>query len=391
MSDFGLICEVNPLHEGHAYLLREARRLGAERIVCVMSGNTVQRGEFAVVDAYARAEALVRCGADLVLELPFPYCSGSAESFARGGVSIAGQFCDTLIFGSECGDIERLRRCAEAAGSAEFRSAYRAALERGEPAAAAYDRMIGERVEGCLGSNDRLGVEYLRAAAELGVPLRALTVKRRGAEYGQETLCEESYASALAIRRLWREGRYKEAERYLPREAAEVFCRVREEGLMPQEAILSAALVSFFRLYEGADFSGIVGTEGGLANRICRAAREAGSAEELMARIRTKRYTDSHLRRVMLYCLAGVYPEDLEAPPAYTTLLAANERGRALLAERRRTPTVRVVTKPADAPADTRQYAMARRLDAVVTLAQGRSADAFLKCRPYRADDEKKD
>ena len=383
MSDLGIICEMNPLHKGHEYLLREARRLGADRIVCVMSGNTVQRGEFAVTDAYVRAEALLRCGADLVLELPFPYCAASAEKFAAGGIAILRQMCDTVIFGSECGDIDRLRRSAELSVSADFRRRYREALAEGEPAVAAYDRLLTEGGVGGLASNDRLGVEYLRAIMEQGADLRVQTVLRRGAAYGQEKLNDEEYPSAMAIRRLWRQGRYEEADRLLPEEAARVYAEARREGLMFDGNVLSAAIVSFFRLREGRDCEGILGAGGGLANRLCRAAREARCVDELLALVRTKRYTDSHLRRVMLYCLAGVRAEDMEAMPAYTTLLAANERGRALLAERRRADGVTVVTKPADAPADTRQYALTARMDALVTLAQGRGADAFLKSRPY--------
>ncbi len=383
MSDLGIICEMNPLHKGHEYLLREARRLGADRIVCVMSGNTVQRGEFAVTDAYVRAEALLRCGADLVLELPFPYCSASAERFAAGGIAILRQVCDTVFFGSECGDIGRLRRSAEWSASAEFPRRYRQALADGEPAAAAYDRLLTEGGMGGLSSNDRLGVEYLRAAMEQEGDLQALTVCRRGAAYAQQELCEQEYPSAMAIRRLWRQGNYEAADRFLPDAAAQVYAEARRAGLMFNEDVLSAAIVSFFRLREGRELDGILGAEGGLANRLCRAAREARNTDELLALVRTKRYTDSHLRRVMLYCLAGVRADDMARSPVYTTLLAANEKGRALLAERRRADGVTIVTKPADAPADTRQYALAARIDALATLSQGRAAAAFLKSRPY--------
>ena len=113
MADLGIICEVNPLHGGHQYLIESARKMGAERIVCVMSGNTVQRGEFAIADRYARAETLIRSGADLVLELPFPWSAGSAERFARGGLSILRHFCDGVIFGSECGDADALAEAAK--------------------------------------------------------------------------------------------------------------------------------------------------------------------------------------------------------------------------------------------------------------------------------------
>ena len=137
MSTFGIVCEFNPFHRGHQYLLDEAHSRGADRIVCVMSGNTLQRGEFAVSDAYVRAEIAVRCGADLVLELPFPWCSGSAEQFARGAIAVLRNACDTVIFGSECGEMELLCRAAELASSDTFREKYRERISNGAPAAEA--------------------------------------------------------------------------------------------------------------------------------------------------------------------------------------------------------------------------------------------------------------
>ena len=105
----GIICEFNPFHKGHQYLLRRAREHGAETVVCAMSGNFVQRGDFAVADKFARAEMAVRCGADLVLELPTPWAMAGAETFARGGVELLAKAgCDTLAFGSECGDLTAL-------------------------------------------------------------------------------------------------------------------------------------------------------------------------------------------------------------------------------------------------------------------------------------------
>ena len=94
MSDFCIISEFNPLHNGHAYIIGKARELGAESVTCVMSGNSTQRGELSVVNKYLRAEAAVRCGADLVVELPYPWCSSGAEYFGRAAVSIARQFGD---------------------------------------------------------------------------------------------------------------------------------------------------------------------------------------------------------------------------------------------------------------------------------------------------------
>ena len=124
MRTAGIISEYNPFHRGHAWQIGELRRrLGAETVVvCAMSGSFVQRGDFAVMRTHARAEAAVRGGADLVLELPLPWAIASAEGFAAGGVGVlaATGAVDTLVFGSECGDTETLKAVAAALESEPF-------------------------------------------------------------------------------------------------------------------------------------------------------------------------------------------------------------------------------------------------------------------------------
>ncbi len=381
MADLGMICEVNPFHGGHQYLIDSARASGAERIVCVMSGNTVQRGEFAVTDRYRRAEILVRSGADLVLELPFPWSSGSAERFARGGVSVLRHFCDGMIFGSECGDITLLTEAARRACQAEFREKYQEMLRLGAPAAQSYYKLLG----GAFSSNDLLGVEYIRAAEELGASLTFRTVKRLGAGYCDVNVADGEYPSAAAIRKLWRDGNTEEANRLLPENCALVIRRAMEEGCMIDEESAERLLLMFFRLSEAESLSRFAGCEGGLANRFVAMAGQSRSGGEFLEMCRTKRYTDSHLRRVMLYCLAGVCDGDLDALPVYTTVLAANDRGCRLLSERRGEKGILAVTKPADAPKDTRQYVLGEKIDRIYTMLthQIQSADSMVCCGPY--------
>ena len=103
----GIICECNPIHGGHLYLMREARRQGADAVVCVMSGCFTQRGEAAIADPHTRAHALILGGADAVVELPFPFSCAGAEFFAAAGVEILNRLgVGELWFGSECGDLE---------------------------------------------------------------------------------------------------------------------------------------------------------------------------------------------------------------------------------------------------------------------------------------------
>ena len=145
MKTVGIICECNPYHGGHEYLIKCARESGADAIVCVMSGNFVQRGEAAVLSPHARAEILVRSGADAVVELPFPYAASSAEFFGRAGVEILSRLgIDEVWFGSETGDLSILSRYAEVADSEEFQAAYTAATEGESGTASAYFSLLSK-------------------------------------------------------------------------------------------------------------------------------------------------------------------------------------------------------------------------------------------------------
>ena len=145
MRSVGIICECNPFHGGHQYLIDRAREGGADAIVCVMSGNFVQRGEAAVLSPHARAEIVVSSGADAVVELPFPYAASSAEFFGRAGVEILSRLgVDEVWFGSETGDLSLLSRYAEVADSAEFQAAYAEASLREGGTASAYFALLSE-------------------------------------------------------------------------------------------------------------------------------------------------------------------------------------------------------------------------------------------------------
>ena len=370
MKIYGIISEFNPFHSGHARIVANARERGADAVVAIMSGNAVQRGELAVLDKYSRAEAAVRSGVDLVLELPFPWSAASAEYFARAGVAIASKLCTDLIFGSECGNIDVLKKAAAIAGSADFREEYRIRTESGERAAGCYFSMLNER--GCpeFSSNDILGIEYIRAACDFGANLEMHTLKREGADYNDTELGSAQYPSATAIRKAWQEFGFEDSAKYIPPEAYKVYERAYFEGEMCDTYQLSRAILTYFRLRSPSDFSDCAENEGGITNRICTLAHECSSLDELEEKLSTKRYTDAKLRRALLFAMTEVRRELLGNLPEYTTLLAANSKGRELLAANRRSGEITVVTKPADMPAESAQTFVAHRLDAIFTLAQ---------------------
>ena len=339
MSVAGIICEFDPLHTGHAYLMEQARRAGAEAVVCAMSGSFTQRGGFAVADKLARAEMAVRCGADLVLELPTVWAMSTAERFAQGGVDILTRtgVVTELVFGSECGDLAGLRRAADCLESPEFTASLASLPEDGRTFAA-------RRQAALLASpNNTLAVEYLRAVRRLGSPLTARTVRRTGAQHGEEV--SGGFASASYLRQLLAAGESDRAAAYMPPAAAKILRRELAAGRITDGTLCQRAILSRLRTMTAEDWRRFDGGGEGLGNRLYQASRSGSTLEAVLAAAKTKRYPMARLRRMVLAAWL-----DLPAPPErtpYLRVLAANDTGRRLLRQMRDAGAP-VLTKPAD-------------------------------------------
>ena len=383
----GVVCELNPLHNGHVYLLSEAKRLAGDEglVVCVMSGKSTQRGECAIASPFVRGRMALCGGADLVVELPFPWSSGSAEAFADAGVHIlAALGADHLIFGSECGDMTLLSKGAELMGAVDFSETYAALFRQGKGTAAAYTETIRRLAdtrgwklpEGFPSSNDLLGLAYLSAIRRLSVSMCAHTVKRLGQDFRDELLTDVSYPSATALRRLIHEAADDPVclaavlKDTMPDEALEILLQEIAENTAPtDDTPLWAYYHTYFRLYHPATAEVTAEVGGGLASHLHKCALAADTPAAFMKEAETKQYTRARLRRSLLFAVTGVTDTDLHIMPAYTRLLAANERGRTYLKARRKCedPTFSVVTKPADAP-EGRQRFLDEQMDRLFTL-----------------------
>lgn len=390
MRTVGIICECNPPHAGHFYLIDEARRAGDARVICVMSGCFVQRAEAAILDPFARAELLVRAGADAVVELPFPYSSASAEFFGRAGVEILSALgADELWFGSERGELSSLTRLARAAESEAFVAAYRESAAGNAGTAQAYfdllARYAGEATP--PSPNDILAISYLRAIARSGSAMHPVTVRRRGSGYAERTLTGEGFPSATALRRAWLEKDAEAVLAFVPERVREVILREEAEGRAPACLENAAALlVGSLRLADPQRLSSFAGLSGGVGERLVHAAREANDLSSLFSLAATKKYPDATLRRALLSALFEVRAEDLSAPVSYVRLLAASREGCALLGQRRRAGGLTVVTRRGEIPesaAAQRQRMLEERACDLYTLTLPRPASAHgLLCRP---------
>lgn len=356
MQIVGVVCEYNPFHTGHAWQLSELRRRGASGVVCAMSGNFVQRGDFAILRKHARAKAALRGGADLVLELPLPWAISSAEGFAQGGAEVlaATGVVDTLAFGSECADTGRIARVAEALLSEGFAAALRAELTKGDSFAAARQRaaesLCGADAAILASPNDILGVEYAKALRRLDGGVVPLALPRLGAAHDGGA-GEYASASWLRERILGNDGAASEAlERYLTPEMRALLEAERLAGRAPVSmANAERAMLARLRTMPEDAFAAYDEGGEGLYHRFYDASRTAAGVEALLAAVKTKRYAHARLRRMLLAAYLGVPPAGRSERVPYLRVLAMNDRGKALLREMRSKARLPVVVKPADA------------------------------------------
>ena len=347
MKAVGIVAEYNPLHGGHLYHMEQARALsGAEAVVCVLSGDFVQRGTPAVFSKMARAEAAVNCGASLVLELPLPWSLASAEGFARGAVGLLGAtgVVEFLAFGSESGRAEELEALAAALEEAAFPAELRTALETGASFALARERAVGtilgpERAAALREPNNILAVEYLRALRAQRLPMKVLAIRRSGSRH-------DGAGSARELRAALERGESIAAA--VPPGALSVYRREQAAGRGPiLERALEQALLARLRRLDREDFAALPDASEGLENLFWRESRRACGLEELLDACKSRRYARSRLRRMACCAALGVRRGMADGIPPYIRVLAADGRGCALLKEMREKAARPVVTKPA--------------------------------------------
>ncbi|MBP3674029.1 MAG: nucleotidyltransferase family protein [Oscillospiraceae bacterium] len=332
MKTIGVICEYNPLHAGHKKQLDTIRTLCGEdtAIVCLMSGNYVQRGAPAIIDKSLRAKAAILAGADLVLELPIPYALSSAEGFAAGGVEILSGFCDGLCFGAESDDKEALLKIARALLSDSFPPLLRRELDTGKSFPAARQAALEAiHLDGALltSPNNILAVEYCKAILSRDCTMEPIPILRGGNYHDSKADLENP--SATSIRALMLESRYWKS--YVPGGAVEVF----EHAPLHTLAAGERAILARLRTMTDAEFEALPYGSEGLWRKFMHNCRSFATLDEILEATKSKRYTRTRLDRMMLCAFLGLTAEDLSSPVPYTRILAFNDRGRSVLKEAR--------------------------------------------------------
>ena len=325
MKIVGILCEYNPFHRGHARQISRIRESGGPdtAVVCLMSGNFVQRGHPAIFDKALRARAALEAGADLVLELPVQYCLSSAEGFAAGAVSILGGFCDEMSFGAEHPDRDSLLATAAALLSPDFPPHLRRHLDAGLSFPAARARAIADMgADNTLLAcpNDILAVEYCKAILSQNSPMGPAPIHRPGGYHDQTP--DQENPSATALRLLAEAG--GEITDYVP---TELFRSAPIHTLAFGEKVLLARL----RTMTDAEFEALPYGSEGLWRKLMRECRQQNSLEDILTAVKSKRYTRTRLDRMVMCAFLGLTKDNLSSPAPYARVLGFTKLGQQVL------------------------------------------------------------
>lgn len=340
MKNAAIICEYNPFHNGHKYQIEQAK-LSHDAVVCIMSGSFVQRGDIAIFDKWTRANAALSFGCDLVLELPVCFSLNTAERFAYGGVSLADSLgiVDTLFFGSECGDIKNLTSTANILSneplevSEEIRKYMAEGMSHPSAKTKAYSKIIDDGL--IKEPNNILGIEYIKALKAINSTIIPQTIKRNSVSHHDLTSANK-FASATLIRQLLNEN--KDISQFVPVKYPKLVKTDKLNELLRYKLLEMSA-------YE---LSQINDVSEGLENRIKEAIKECITFDEICEFVKSKRYTLSRIRRILLSSLLGIDKNIAKNPPSYIRVLGATKKGLDLLSQIKEKSTLPIITKTAD-------------------------------------------
>lgn len=318
-----IVCEFNPFHNGHKYLIQTAKKLTKECVIAIMSGSFTQRGEIAITDKFSRTKVALENGVDLVVELPTAFSVANAEKFACGAVNIARSFdcVSSLSFGCETDDKELLLKSSRAINNEEVRLFLKSEMDKGGyyPSALefAVRRVFGnETADVYKKPNNILAMEYLKAMQGSGLDF--VPIKRTAVAH-DSNLINGNFASASKIRELLRNG--NSAQKFVP--------SVPEEITYPSK--LETAILYRLRSMGVEDFACLPDVGEGLENRIFSAVNNYNSVKEIIDSIKTKRYTHSRIRRIITCAFLGITEELQNTPAEYVRVLGFTSDGAKLL------------------------------------------------------------
>ena len=328
MQICGIVAEFNPFHNGHQYIINKIKA-SDNCILSVMSGNYVQRGEPAQFSKFLRAKSALECGVDLVVELPSPWSSSCAQNFSYGAISIL-KNCgiSKLYFGSEIGNVEVLRNIAQVDRHLKLSESQ---LKSGKTFAqlrqTALSEILGTNCDTVLkGANNNLGIEYLKAMLDLECDFETQTIARCGTNH-DSNLTSGDICSASYLRDLIETNR--NIDDFVPRNVIDLYNEAINEGKHTDFTFYRRTAFSFLRRFKNFEF--LPDISEGIEMKLLKELRNANSFEELMDRVKSKRYTLARIRRLLLSAYLKLDSEWFLKEVPYINVLGFSPKGEAAL------------------------------------------------------------
>jgi len=347
----GIIAEYNPFHNGHLHHLIQSKKItNSDYVVAIMSGNFTQRGEVSIVDKWEKAKMAISNGVDLVIELPTLYAISSAENFASGAIKILNSLgiVDYLSFGSESNDLILLDDIANvlAFEPPQYKTLLSHELARGESYPKARENAVMmylndiRRFANVLSSpNNILGIEYLKSLKRLKSDIQPITIKREGSKYNDSTIPRGSrFASATGIRNLCQStDDITPIQRFVPEATFDIIEEnIKKGNFVKNLSTFDKEILYTLRKMSVAEIANLPDVSEGLEFSLKKASTQCNSVVELLSLIKSKRYTQTRLQRILLYSILGITKKDMEisvATTPYVRVLGFNNKGQQLLSE----------------------------------------------------------
>ena len=340
----GIISEYNPFHNGHLLHLQDSKKLThTDFTIAVMSGNFVQRGDTSIVDKWTKAEMALKAGVDLVIELPTLYAISSAENFAEGAIRILNSLgiVDYVSFGSEIGEISPLNDVAQVLYKEpkEFSALISKQLRSGlsypkarELAIQMYFGSSQKYTEILENPNNILGIEYLKALKKYKSPIRPITLKRKYSDYNSADV-KSGIASATAIRTMLQNN--KNIHYVVPFETYELLEeKKKNEQIITSLSVFSKEIIYTLRKMTLSEIASLPDVSEGLENKIKSAVNTSNTLEDLISKIKSKRYTQTRIQRILLYALLNISAKDMNMSRKqlpYIRVLGFNKHGKKII------------------------------------------------------------
>lgn len=356
----GIVAEYNPFHNGHLFHLEESKKItGATYTIAVMSGNFTQRGSTSLIDKWSKAKSAIENGIDLVIELPVLYSISSAENFAEGAIKILNSLgvVDYISFGAETSNIDTLDKVADVLyrEPKEFKSILSHELEKGnsfpkarENALLMYLNDIKTYSNVLSSPNNILGIEYLKALKKYKSSIIPICVHRYEAEYNDISYTG-NIASSTAIRNIVKNNGLNILANLMPPYSySSLIDSIKVGHVVPDISVFEREIIYNLRKMSLADIANLPDVNEGLENAIKNAANSCNSVVEFLNIIKSKRYTNTRIQRILLYSLLGISKKDMQISKKinpYIRVLGFNERGKFIVSEvAKANPSLPIIT-----------------------------------------------